>query len=170
METIQGITIGEKESVKKEPPRQTKKKKENPIVSCDLLLSLSVTHDVLKIPLSLSSSVQSLSASLFPVWLKRKGVRFRVFARFLSGSWSMSSSSQSFSAGRPSPLASPSQSHRFCGPSATSSGGGSFDTLNRVITDLCSHGNPKVTNAKILRSFGLLKLVETQKKLSELNV
>ncbi|CDY46271.1 BnaC05g50600D [Brassica napus] len=52
----------------------------------------------------------------------------------------MSSSSQSFSAGRPSPLASPSQSHRFC---ATSSGGGSLDTLNRVIADLCSHGNPK---------------------------
>ena len=65
METIQGITIGEKESVKKEPPRQTKKKKENPIVSCDLLLSLSVTHDVLKIPLSLSLLLYSLSLLLF---------------------------------------------------------------------------------------------------------
>ncbi|KAG2328397.1 hypothetical protein Bca52824_011125 [Brassica carinata] len=55
----------------------------------------------------------------------------------------MSSSSQSYTAGRPSPLASPSQSHRFCGPPASASGGGSFDTLNRVIAELCSLGNPK---------------------------
>ncbi|KAL1192594.1 Serine/threonine-protein kinase TOR [Cardamine amara subsp. amara] len=56
----------------------------------------------------------------------------------------MSSSSQSFTAGRPpSLMSSPSQSHRFCGPTATASAGGSFDTLDRVIADLCSRGNPK---------------------------
>ncbi|WZZ64100.1 hypothetical protein YC2023_075470 [Brassica napus] len=55
----------------------------------------------------------------------------------------MSSSSQSFAAGRSSSLSSPSQSGRFGGPAVSASGGGSFDTLNRVIADLCSIGNPK---------------------------
>ncbi|XP_010557538.1 PREDICTED: serine/threonine-protein kinase TOR isoform X2 [Tarenaya hassleriana] len=40
-------------------------------------------------------------------------------------------------------MASTSQSHRFGGPATTATGGGSFDTLNRVISDLCTRGNPK---------------------------
>ncbi|VVB07643.1 unnamed protein product [Arabis nemorensis] len=51
--------------------------------------------------------------------------------------------SSSFAAGRFTSMSSPSQSHRFCGPAATATGGGSFDTLNRVIADLCNRGNPK---------------------------
>ena len=130
--------LGGKETVKKRTKANLKEKeRESYCFLGSSSLSLS------------SSSVQSLALYSQCDW-NLKGVRFRVFARFLSRSTSMSSSSQSFSAGRPSPLASPSQSHRFCGPSATSSGGGSLDTLNRVIADLCSHGNPKVMNAKIL--------------------
>lgn len=40
-------------------------------------------------------------------------------------------------------MASTSQSVRFCGPSSSGPGGGSFDALNRILADLCTRGNPK---------------------------
>jgi FKBP12-rapamycin complex-associated protein len=43
-------------------------------------------------------------------------------------------------------MASTSQSLRFLvGPATTASGGGSFDALNRILADLCTRGNPKVS-------------------------
>ncbi|OMO63404.1 hypothetical protein COLO4_32473 [Corchorus olitorius] len=35
------------------------------------------------------------------------------------------------------------QSLRFCGPAASGPAGGSFETLNRILADLCTRGNPK---------------------------
>lgn len=41
-------------------------------------------------------------------------------------------------------MASTSQSLRYIGPVPSGPGGGSFDALNRILADLCTHGNPKV--------------------------
>lgn len=41
-------------------------------------------------------------------------------------------------------MASTSQSLRYIGPPAPGAGGGSLDALNRILADLCTHGNPKV--------------------------
>lgn len=97
---------------------------------------------MLKIPLS--SSVHTLSTQVLLNQKKGSDLGFLEDFCGWTGPAAMSTSSQSFVVGRPASMASPSQSHRFCGPSATASGGGSFDTLNRVIADLCSRGNPKV--------------------------
>ncbi|EEF44132.1 fkbp-rapamycin associated protein, putative [Ricinus communis] len=40
-------------------------------------------------------------------------------------------------------MASASQSLRFLGPPSAGPGGGSFDALNRILSDLCTRGNPK---------------------------
>lgn len=41
-------------------------------------------------------------------------------------------------------MASASQSLRFLGPATAGPGGGTFDAVNRILTDLCNRGNPKV--------------------------
>ena len=38
-------------------------------------------------------------------------------------------------------MATPSQSHRYIGPPPVP---GTFDSLNRILADLCTRGNPKV--------------------------
>ncbi|KAJ4716092.1 Serine/threonine-protein kinase TOR [Melia azedarach] len=48
-------------------------------------------------------------------------------------------------------MASTSQSLRYIGPGPSGPGGGSFDALNRILADLCTHGNPKEGGSLALR-------------------
>lgn len=48
-------------------------------------------------------------------------------------------------------MASTSQSLRYIGPPAPGAGGGSLDALNRILADLCTHGNPKEGASLALR-------------------
>lgn len=56
-------------------------------------------------------------------------------------------------------MASTSQSLRYIGPPASGAGGGSFDALNRILADLCTHGNPKVCYFSVYFPRKLLKML-----------
>lgn len=57
-------------------------------------------------------------------------------------------------------MASTSQSLRYIGPPAPGAGGGSLDALNRILADLCTHGNPKVYDLFCLFSQKITENVE----------